>query len=398
MERRRFIAGAAAVVRRIRAMLAKLPTRMFAGFVTSLVLMIFGLAIVALAVALLVRDIQYTRKPKSYLDADPLSSPSPRVALGPVAYGAELGPSGWSRGSYSHVIDNILVTFEFTRLRVEARAIQANVRVYVPIAIRRTIRDGRTEAYAARGGSIPFVYDWQEFAYGVRRERVRPEYANKRLRIQVVTPGLRAEPLAASPAFTMEQLFDPAGLANHLSIPLQQQVELPLTGWSSASYPNDWYAFEGIIYTSVDDPLGVSSSVTFPVRALTVGDDLLEQRVTTFRDPRRHLPISVFVERDITTVAYVYAMSLVPVGFALLLLHQLFLRRGERVVGDALAAIVAAVLTVLGIRQVLVPPFIDGITRVDLILGVGLALVLSLAFTRYVIDQWMSSSTGERSA
>ena len=389
MKRHRFIAGVSATARRLPATLAKVSIRKLGGFLTSLILLIFGLATVALALALLLRDFRQTRKPRSYLDVNPSSPPPSRVAIGPVAYGPELGSNGWSRGDSSHVADKMLVTFEFTRLRVEERVIQANVRAYVPRGIRRSIKDYRTEAYAARGGATPFVYDWQQFADGVREERVRPEYANKKLFVQIVTPFLRAEPLASSPGFAMEKLFDPAGLVNDQSIPLQQQVDLPLTGWSSTSYPNDWYAFEGIIYTSVDAPLGLSSNATFPVTALTIGDDLLDQHVTTFTEAKRHnLPIAVIVERDATTVAYVYAMSLVPVGFALLLLHQLFLRRGERVVGDTLAAIVAAVLTVLGIRQVLVPPFIDGITRVDLILGVGLALVLCLAFTRYVIDQW----------
>jgi hypothetical protein len=377
-------------LRRVRDVITSIPIRRIASSVNAAVVALLGLGTIGIAAFLLLREFRHARKPTPYFQYRFSANGSPlpplRSAIGPVAHGPLVGSRGWWKGQSSPITDRMFVTFEFTRLRVEEHILQANVRLFVPRELRRAIWDGTRGAYVANRYQPAFIYDWLPLADGKRLEKLRPEYSSKKLSVQIITPIAQSEPFASSPSFSMDKLFEIGSLFNDQRIPFQQQVDLPLTTWSSSSYPNDWYSFEGAIYTSLERPLGVQNQ-QLPVTALLVGDDLAEQAVTTYLD-NNSTSVTIVVERSPATIAYVYIMSLVPVGFALLIFHELFLKKGRRPVGEALAAIVATALTVLGIRQVLVPPFIEGITRVDLILGVGLALVLSLTFIRYAIDNW----------
>jgi hypothetical protein len=356
------------------------------SFLTAAGLFFFGIGTVIVAVLLLVHDLRSARETVREFDGDETS----KQLVDRIAYGFKPHPYRWGSGTSSPFEDRVFATFELTRIRTQDRVIRANVRVFVPLKLRKQIQDGRPESWSVADGdwSVPYVWEWDE-GISPRIERVKPEYAAMNFLLQLRLPVARTEPLHTSPRVSMAALFDRYTIRLPQQIPFEQQIDLPLTSWSSSSYPNDWYACDFVVYPDVERPLGAKEQMLI-AGAVVVGEDLANQRVSSFSDGETTAawPIHVLVERDWPTVIYVYAMSLVPMGFALLIFHQLFLRKDTLPLGDSAATIVAAILSVLGIRQVLVPPAVEGLTRVDLILGLGLALVLCLAFSRYAIDQW----------
>lgn len=83
-----------------------------------------------------------------------------------------------------------------------------------------------------------------------------------------------------------------------------------------------------------------------------------------------------------------YVVALVPLAFALLFLHLLFINPTTRMIplSDFLMALAGTVLAVLPLRVVLVPAEIEGLTRVDTLLGVGLLTLTALGLARYGRD------------
>jgi hypothetical protein len=54
-------------------------------------------------------------------------------------------------------------------------------------------------------------------------------------------------------------------------------------------------------------------------------------------------------------------------------------------------ALIVAILAVLPLRAVLVPAEIAGLTRVDLVLGIGLVLIVGVAVGKYATEIWEAS-------
>jgi hypothetical protein len=91
------------------------------------------------------------------------------------------------------------------------------------------------------------------------------------------------------------------------------------------------------------------------------------------------------IDRSEATRVFVYAMAAIPIVLGAFLFHVLFL--GKTLSGEPvhhlLLNVAAAMLAVLPLRQVLVPQEITGLTRIDLVLGLGLVLIISLSLLRY---------------
>lgn len=93
------------------------------------------------------------------------------------------------------------------------------------------------------------------------------------------------------------------------------------------------------------------------------------------------------IRRDSQTVTYVYLLSAVPLALALLFFHLLFINPTTRgaPLSDLLVGLVASTFAILPVRAVLVPANIQGITRTDYLLGLGLVLLISLAIMKYAV-------------
>lgn len=104
----------------------------------------------------------------------------------------------------------------------------------------------------------------------------------------------------------------------------------------------------------------------------------------------------VIASRVQQTTTYVHVFALVPMAFFLLFVHLLFFNPTTRTapLGDFLIALSASTLAILPLRAVLVPPQLQGITRADFFLGLGMVLLVALAMVRYAWDLWSYGRPG----
>jgi hypothetical protein len=175
-------------------------------------------------------------------------------------------------------------------------------------------------------------------------------------------------------------------------------VELSLWG-PPELFPSDWYVFDGRVSVELPPHLiliqGPHWDWYLPL-TLTVknGVGMAGRRVALAREERADEPFArefrVMITRDLSLVVYSYLMALVPVAFAFMLLHLLFWYPGlhEEKASALVVEPLVATLAILPLRAVLVPGDVSGITRVDLLLGTGLALIVGLALCRYAQRAW----------
>jgi hypothetical protein len=93
----------------------------------------------------------------------------------------------------------------------------------------------------------------------------------------------------------------------------------------------------------------------------------------------------ILISRDIGFTWYVYAITLIPGLFAVILFRMFLLSRNVSATGvqSTLVGTVAVLLAILPLRGVLVPAEIQGLTRVDLILGMEALFVAFVLGVRY---------------
>jgi len=92
--------------------------------------------------------------------------------------------------------------------------------------------------------------------------------------------------------------------------------------------------------------------------------------------------------RDPSVMWYEYAIAAIPIVFSFGFAHMLFVHPEYRKtrVQEFLVALIAAILAILPLRLVLIPPEVPGLTRVDIILGSGVVLIALIGLTRYARD------------
>jgi hypothetical protein len=103
------------------------------------------------------------------------------------------------------------------------------------------------------------------------------------------------------------------------------------------------------------------------------------------------------IARDWYQQFFVYTVALIPLLFAILFFHLLFISGSGHGIGRSFEhfteALVVSVLSVLPLRVVLVPGDITGLTRVDLVLGVGLVLIVAVAAGKYAREIWTGTQS-----
>jgi hypothetical protein len=110
--------------------------------------------------------------------------------------------------------------------------------------------------------------------------------------------------------------------------------------------------------------------------------------------------IKLSVTRPLTVEIYVYALSFLPFWLGVFLLvgalvaRERFKRGGEGAV--FMLGAVAAMLTTLPLRLVLVPPDVPGLTRVDFILAAGLGVIVLASIAWYVLPSNITSSENKQ--
>lgn len=99
---------------------------------------------------------------------------------------------------------------------------------------------------------------------------------------------------------------------------------------------------------------------------------------------------TITVSRGLAEILYIYVVAVTPLVFALLFVHLLFFnpRYKHEPIQEFMAALVAAILAILPLRVILVPAEIGGLTRVDILLGVGLVAIVSAVVIKYVLEIW----------
>jgi hypothetical protein len=189
---------------------------------------------------------------------------------------------------------------------------------------------------------------------------------------------------------TLTRLFSQSGFGdryNTITIPLSIPV-----GGDDAIYPQDSYSFNTqISFASLD--LMTAGGSFVPVKfGFTPG--LISGQMNATSSSSSPLPFSVHLNvklsRRIVDIVYIYMISLIPLAFALLFLHLLFVNENYRELDlqGFIPALVAAILAILPLRAILVPASIGKLTRVDIVLGIGLVAIVSGALVKYTFEVW----------
>jgi hypothetical protein len=175
---------------------------------------------------------------------------------------------------------------------------------------------------------------------------------------------------------------------NDLSFPL----DIPLKG-SPDDYPQDAYRLDMVlIYTfppSIQLPQPPPSTTELPFDPGRIEESVAissGNKLTTYGGNEVIRSISLSFGRQWQYSFYIYVLATVPLLFDFLFLHVVFSRLGTRDSSllDAMVALILTTLAILPLRLVLVPADIEGLTRVDLLLGLGLVLTLATAGWRYI--------------
>lgn len=160
---------------------------------------------------------------------------------------------------------------------------------------------------------------------------------------------------------------------------------------SSSTYPGDSYLAWSDFYF---EAVGRSASHRTRVVGLPVQLNLLMMPGTYGFEALAYQPpdpkfgeFMVRLTRQGRIVWYVYAIALTPMLIVLVKLTNLL--RGHS--GDSLAAaigVATALLAILSLRQVLVPPEIQSLTFLDVLLGAQVVAIVVAVAVRYAFDLW----------
>lgn len=218
----------------------------------------------------------------------------------------------------------------------------------------------------------------------------REQYQNVQAQLRIATPFSQD----VTQSIPLERLKDFSTL-----------VHLPLDGRPNG-YPRDWYqgsaAVTVILPESLDFiPLGleqgnpgqivaVKLSIRAPSNTALAIYYKLEHTIYINGPSSPELQeVHLVVRRDLLNRTFVWTMALIPLVLILIALTQISQPRRRAEGAIPLEAI--AVLAILPLRQVLVPPEIRGLTTIDFILGTELAVFIGLIAVQYVLDHFRSA-------
>lgn len=174
----------------------------------------------------------------------------------------------------------------------------------------------------------------------------------------------------------------------------QFSLDLPLAS-STIKYPDDQYAFDGSFELQLPSPLYLRDRGPFllPLEVLVRSSSgMAGTQVSVMQASDANtgvVPVKLLVRRESLTRWYVRAMTLVP-AFLFILLAHLAYRGTERLpeLRNTLIGTAVAIIGLLSLRSILVPPDIPGLVRADFVLATGIAAIVALAFLKYATELW----------
>lgn len=239
------------------------------------------------------------------------------------------------------------------------------------------------------GGGTPVAIQTQHEGF-----QLKPQYAEKVLNLQILN-GLTDD--IFSTTIPLKALFPPLPSYSGEDIATDIRIPLKLSMISQGkAYPNDWYWGQASINISLPDGVYIYPSPgvfnpALPCDVRIVSSAGMENIAVALDQEKGAYPDShnlrLLATRNGSFCWLVY-LTIVCLPFAfLLLIGYIFFRSREKddepFYSVALNAIVA-VLAVIAIRQILVPPDLQGLlTRLDLILiteGTGLLMLVFVAY------------------
>ncbi len=183
----------------------------------------------------------------------------------------------------------------------------------------------------------------------------------------------------------------------------ESPITVPFTinfSGESSTYPGDWYYAENYFSLSLPDPIWLRDNdagfnATIPINLYISSSfqmrdfNAIIKRGIKNNDIPSFL-LKILIVRDGTTKYYIYAMAFLPILLSLVFAHSNFViqKNKEKVVGNIILEVAAIMFSVLPLRSVLVPSNLDGLVSVDLILGLGIALMVFFALIIYAQEVW----------
>lgn len=173
-------------------------------------------------------------------------------------------------------------------------------------------------------------------------------------------------------------------------------VTIPVTSFAN-NYPDDQYKF-GIFFGGFDWPSNVYTDNNKEPRTeyeVNGGNVSKSYDITVTRNPtasksQADRNLLVTFKRSTPTLIYIYVAACIPLILALIFFHLLFFSRHaeSKRVEEYMEALIVTVVAVLPLRLVLVPPELTSLTRVDLVLGLGLIAIVAIAGIKYALEVW----------
>ncbi len=282
----------------------------------------------------------------------------------------------------------ISMTLEAQKVNYADKTLDATVTFELPGGVQKNLYD------IATGNNI-YSCDQSEVCH------LKPAYRNMTLTLQLLTassePGTNHDYQWTVPLVDIEN-----SLLNHVV----RSVTIPMSGFPDL-YPQDYYFGDFVLGWTVSGnvthlvngkaPTGADQDV-YNFEPGNVGEQM-NVKVAPLLDGKGK-PVQgdfhVSFHRTTQEQLYIYSVALIPLIFAFLFLHLLFFSQHfhHKVFEEFTEALIVAILAVLPLRAVLVPPELTGLTRVDLVLGIGLVLIVGVAIGKYASEIWGSGDMG----
>jgi len=271
--------------------------------------------------------------------------------------------------------------FQIDRLMPNEQRLEGVVKVQIPDELKSII--WHNHSYIATSASD----DSDQLA-------LKPQYEEVELMLRIVdllfTPGSSTSIPIPLRNFFAQDPFESREIAVPVEFRLHGQPDM---------YPGDWYWLESEVYIELPDslwvhePAGDFQSVLPMQLFVAAGIEMADKDIVVKQeeDPNGYFStLDLMIRRDSRTRTYTYGMALLPTLLGLLLWHMLVVSRNrkEQSPGTFMLEAAAVMLAVMPLRAVLVPPDAQGLTRVDLILGFGLVVIVSAVLVKYSMDVW----------
>ncbi len=182
---------------------------------------------------------------------------------------------------------------------------------------------------------------------------------------------------------------------NSVSIP----VSIKFSGELS-SYPGDWYHAEhyfsinlpsAIFFRNGDSGFGGTLPFNMYISSnFQIGEFDIKVRRNSENNSMPFFSLEMLIIRDAITKYYIYAMASLPILLSSVFAHANFSnqKNKEKIMGNIILEVSAVMFSVLPLRSVLVPSYLDGLVSIDLILGLGIALMVLIALIIYAREVW----------